>query len=127
MKWSLKLQILWITLDDEWKVKRLFMRMAEVQREKARVIKYTLFWAFNRNRELETKYKVARTMNPKLRTQVRLQRRDLVLLVKEKEEKKWTEVNVDYFGRHLDFNFNNMEMSPGNPEWRPKGSSSSSS
>ena len=64
-------------------------------------------------------------MNPKLRTQVRLGRRDLMLLVKE--DKKWIEVNVDYFGRLPEFDFNNMEMSPGSPEGRPKGSSSSSS
>ena len=116
MKLSSKSQILWVSLDDEWKVKQLFMRMAKVQRENARVIKYMLFWACNRNRELEMQCKVARTINPKLRTQVRLGRRDLVLLVKEKDDKKWNEVNVDYFGHLPDFDFNNMEMSPGSPE-----------
>ena len=74
---------------------------------------------------LQGYHKVTRTVNPKLKTQVRLGRKDLIMLVMEKDEKKLNEVNVDYFGHLPNFDFNNMEMSPGSPEGRPKGSSSS--
>ena len=52
-----------------------------MKREDSRVIKYTPFWAFGRIRVLEMH------CNPNLRTHVRLGKKDLTLLVKDKDAK----------------------------------------
>ena len=62
--------------------------MAEMKRDKVRLMMFTPHWAFRRNKELDGYCKTAKTINPNLRTLVGLGPNYLVLLVKEKNDNK---------------------------------------
>ena len=117
--WSQEKNIMWVKFQDEIIVKRLYWNQADFKNDRIKLLKYTPNWAYERNKQLEIRCRLARENDPELRTQVRLGNDDLVLLIKRKGEDRYKRVNVEYFGELPCLQFDiDAEVSPGPPVGR---------
>ena len=53
-------KIIWVTFQSETIGNSLYRRMADLQRNKIKLIRYTPPWAYNRSKDLEIKTRIAR-------------------------------------------------------------------
>ena len=119
--------MLWVTFKDEFVVKALFRRLAELGNSNIRLLKYIPPWAYERNKELEILTRHARMRDPLLRTQIRLGTSDLILRVKRKGDIYYKEISNSTFGPLPSLNFiARQEVSPGEPRGRRRHSSDDS-
>lgn len=125
-KWSEQRNILWITLKSEREVREIFQRQARLRREKIKLITHIPHFCYERNRDLEINCRIARETNSELRTQIRLGKRDLVLMCKKKGDRFYSpQSDLEMFGEIAAFNFDSkgeMNFSLGTPEGRRNSS-----
>ena len=73
--------------------------LSQVKNENVKISPFITPQLFKRNNELSRLMYIKRKENPKLKTQIRLGENDLILLVREKEEKDWREEkNINCYG-----------------------------
>ena len=126
-RWSPNMNMMWVTFNDEFLVKALFQRQAELENNRIRLIRYTPPRAYERNRELEIQTRLAREEDPQLRTQIRLGSNDFILRIKKKGERFYREVPINTFGPIPALNFIvRQDFSPGEPKGRRRYSSDES-
>ena len=76
-------------------------------------------WIYEKNKQLEILCRLLRKNDKMLRTQIRLGRNYLELLVKMKGDRFYKQINLLTFGDLPEFNFRlNLELPPGLPGGR---------
>ena len=90
--------ILWITLNKQMDVSKIFRRAAQIKTKNIRIMTYFPSSIWPRKMSIEKNLAKARSANKNLKYQIRLGNSDLQLFVKDNKNPMWSRVDLDHFG-----------------------------